>query len=56
MSWESWAKNLGNNLIERADLLIDKKVVHSGKLQSPYFEYVGDGVKKYEMRVNDEKR
>lgn len=30
--------------------------VHEGKLQSPYYEYVRDGVKIYELRVNDEKR
>lgn len=30
--------------------------IHVGKLQSPYFEYVRLGIKKYEMRVNDYKR
>jgi ASC-1-like (ASCH) protein len=30
--------------------------IHDGKLQSPYYEYIRDGVKIYEMRVNDEKR
>ena len=30
--------------------------IHEGKLQSPYYEYIRDGVKIYEMRVNDEKR
>jgi ASC-1-like (ASCH) protein len=26
------------------------------RLQSPYYEYIRDGIKIYEMRVNDEKR
>ena len=30
--------------------------VHEGKLQSPYYEYIRDGVKIYELRVYDEKR
>lgn len=30
--------------------------IHEGKLQSPYYEYIRDGVKIFEMRVNDEKR
>ncbi len=30
--------------------------IHESKLQSPYFEYVRDGVKIYETRVCDEKR
>ena len=31
-------------------------MIHSGKLQSPYFEFIQNGVKIYEMRVNDKKR
>ena len=27
--------------------------IHSGKLQSPYFEFIKNGEKIYEMRVND---
>jgi ASC-1-like (ASCH) protein len=30
--------------------------VHEGKLQTPYYEYIRDGVKTYELRVYDEKR
>ena len=29
---------------------------HESKLQSPYYEYIRDGEKLYEARVNDEKR
>jgi ASC-1-like (ASCH) protein len=32
------------------------KAIHAGKLQSPYYEYIRDGVKIYELRVYDEKR
>jgi ASC-1-like (ASCH) protein len=31
-------------------------VIHEGKLQSPYYEYIRDGVKIYETRVYDDKR
>ena len=30
--------------------------IHSGKLQSPYFEFIQNGEKIYELRVNDAKR
>jgi ASC-1-like (ASCH) protein len=29
---------------------------HESNLQTPYYEFVRDGVKIYELRVNDEKR
>jgi ASC-1-like (ASCH) protein len=31
-------------------------MIHESKLQSPYFEYVRDGIKIYETRVYDDKR
>lgn len=31
-------------------------IVHEGKLQSPYYEFIRDGIKIYELRVFDEKR
>ena len=30
--------------------------IFSSKLQEPYYTYIRDGIKIYEMRVNDEKR
>lgn len=50
MSYPSWAKNLDNNSVNLTE------TSHAGRLDFPYFEYVRDGVKKYEMRVNDDKR
>ena len=32
------------------------KINHTMKLISPYYQYVRDGEKKYEIRINDEKR
>ena len=29
--------------------------IHESKLQSPYYEYIRDGIKIYELRVNDDK-
>ena len=46
------AIELSNNIIGEREL----KKVHEGKLQSPYYELVKSGEKKYEMRVYDEKR
>lgn len=43
--------------ISDAKALPDKEItVHEGKLQTPYYEYIRDGVKTYELRVYDEKR
>ncbi len=30
--------------------------IFSSKLQEPYYTYIKDGIKIYELRVNDEKR
>ena len=35
---------------------MSETTVHEGKLQSPYYEYIRDGVKIYELRVYDDKR
>jgi len=35
---------------------ISEQLIHESKLQSPYYEYIRDGEKIYEARVNDEKR
>jgi ASC-1-like (ASCH) protein len=46
------AIEISNNISGSREL----KKIHNGKLQSPYYEYIRDGKKKYELRVYDEKR
>lgn len=38
------------------DKLINRNVIHHMKLQSEYFDYILYGDKRYELRLNDEKR
>jgi ASC-1-like (ASCH) protein len=37
-------------------LSLNEPKIHESKLQSPYYEYIRDEIKIYEMRVYDEKR
>jgi ASC-1-like (ASCH) protein len=49
-------KKMKNKLLRQDIILTTKMNTFEGKLQSPYYEYIRDGIKIYEMRVNDEKR
>jgi len=48
-------KNKNNKLTRQEEKIINMNTFE-GKLQSPYYEYIRDGIKIYEMRINDEKR
>jgi len=49
-----------SNIKQFKEKITHKNIINmntfEGKLQSPYYEYIRDGIKIYEMRINDEKR
>lgn len=49
-------KQEDDNGVMAIGVSLKKPVIHNGKLQSPHYENIRDGLKIYEMRVYDEKR